>query len=182
MKIAAIVGSLRKDSYNVQLVATMQERYSQQWDIRLVPIADLPHYDQDQEEEPPEEVLRVKRQIAESDGVLIATPEFNWSIPGALKNALDWMSRKDKVLTNKPVMIVGASTGMMGTIRAQLHLRQILSSPGMAARVLPPNGNEVLIAMAEQKFRDGKLQDEATLLFLDQVTDRFAELITTTRW
>ncbi|OXB86659.1 NADPH-dependent FMN reductase [Geobacillus thermocatenulatus] len=178
MNIVALVGSLRKDSYNRKLAEWMRERYKDKFQLDIADIGALPHYNQDDELNPPEVVAAFKRQVANADGVLIVTPEYNWSVPGVLKNALDWLSRVDKVLVNKPVMIAGVSTGMMGTIRAQLHLRQILQSPGLAAKVLPPAGNEVLVNVASQKFDEaGNLVDAATVEFLDQVIGRFIEWV-----
>src|SRR5690606_1025839 len=109
----------------------------------------------------------------------LITAEYNWSIPGVLKNALDWLSRVDKVLIGKPVMVAGATPGMVGTIRAQFHLRDILASPGMNAKLLPPAGNEILISNAAQKFdpQTGKLSDQPTLEFIDGVVDRFIKWI-----
>ncbi|MBX6395831.1 MAG: NAD(P)H-dependent oxidoreductase [Alicyclobacillaceae bacterium] len=178
MKIVAMVGSLRRNSYNLQLVKTMQERYKDKFDLEIADIRSLPHYDQDEENNPPESVRTFKRQIADADGVLIVTPEYNWSIPGVLKNALDWLSRVDRVMINKPVMTAGVSPYMLGTVRAQLHLREILASPGISARVLPPGGNEVLITFAGEKFDEsGRLVDEQTLTFLDGVVDKFIDWI-----
>jgi chromate reductase len=178
MKIVALVGSLRNESYNLQLVKTMQERYKDRFDLEISEIRNLPHYNQDEETNPPQVVITFKRQVADADGVLIVTPEYNWSIPGVLKNALDWLSRVDKVLVGKPVMIAGVSLGLLGTIRAQLHLRQILSSPGLNARVLPPAGTEILINQAEEKFDTaGRLTHEPTLAFLDEVVQKFIEWI-----
>ncbi len=179
MKIAALVGSLRQGSYNKQVVLTMQERYKDKLTIDLLDIGSLPFYNQDEEMNPPQVVRDFKKAIKEADGVIIVTPEFNWSVPGVLKNALDWASRVDKVFAGKPVMTVGASPGMLGTVRAQLHLREILSSPGMQARVLPPGGNEVLISVAHEKFdpETGQLTDEATLAFLDEVVDKFIAFV-----
>jgi chromate reductase len=178
MKIVALVGSLRKDSYNMQLAKTMQERYQADFELSIADIGALPHYNQDDENHPADVVHTFKKQVADADGVLIVTPEFNWSIPGVLKNALDWLSRVDRVMINKPVMIAGVSGGMMGTIRAQLQLRQMLASPGIAARVLPPAGNEVVINFASQKFdASGRLADAATLAFLDEVVKKFIDWI-----
>lgn len=174
MKIIALVGSLRKDSYNLQLVTYLQKKYQGTFQMEIADLQSLPLYNQDDELEPAGSVVNFKQQIAEADGVLIATPEYNWSFPGVLKNALDWLSRVDKVLIDKPVMIVGVSGGLMGTIRAQLQLRQVLQSPGLAARVLPAAGNEVLINFAAQKFdQSGNLTDVPTVEFLDQVVSRF---------
>src|SRR6476620_9777157 len=127
MNIVTIVGSIRKESYNMQLAKTMQERYEGKFNIKIADIRSLPHYDQDEENNPPQAVKEFKEAIANADGVFIITPEYNWSIPGVLKNALDWASRVDKVFIGKPVMTFGATMGTLGTIRAQLHLREILS-------------------------------------------------------
>lgn len=176
MKVVALVGSLRKNSYNLNLVQSIKERYVNKFDLSVADLGALPHYNQDDELNPPESVAAFKKQIAEADAVIIATPEYNWSIPGVLKNALDWASRVDKVLVNKPVLVVGATMGSLGTIRAQLHLREILT--GMQARLLPPSGNEVLVSAVHQKFNEaGQLTDEATLAFLDSVIDKFVAWI-----
>ncbi len=163
----------------MQLARTMQERYRDRLDIEILDIRQLPYYDQDEENHPPETVVQFKRQIADADGVLIITPEYNWSVPGVLKNAIDWASRVDKVFIGKPVMTAGVSPAMLGTVRAQLHLREILASPGVQAKVLPPGGNEVLINFAGQKFDaiTGRLTDPVTLEFLDTVVDKFIAFI-----
>lgn len=177
MNVVAIVGSLRKQSYNMQLARTMQERYEGKLNIEIADIRSLPHFDQDLEYDPPQLVKEFKEAIASADGVIIITPEYNWSVPGVLKNAIDWTSRVDKVFIDKPVMVLGATPGMLGTVRAQLHLREILSAPGIQAKILPPGGNEVLVNFAPQKF-DGqteRLVEEETLSFLDDKVDKFIE-------
>ncbi|WP_342508003.1 NADPH-dependent FMN reductase [Sporosarcina sp. FSL K6-2383] len=173
MKIIALVGSLRKDSFNMQLVKTIEKRYGHLFGIEIADIGSLPHYNQDDEKKPSEVVNQFKQQIAEADAVIISTPEFNWSVPGVLQNALDWTSRVDRPLVGKPVLPMGASQGVLGTVRAQLHLRQVLMSMGVNAKIMPPAGNEIFIGAAGQKFTDGALTDETTLQFLDQVIDRF---------
>lgn len=179
MKLIALVGSLRKESVNLRLATTVRDRYRDKFDLEIVDIRGLPFYNQDKEEDPPAEVQSLKNRISSADGVLIVTPEYNWSIPGVLKNALDWLSRGDKVLIGKPVLTAGASPGMYGTLRGQLHLREILTSPGIQAVTLPPAGNEIAIAQASQKFGEGAvgLTDERTLNHLDLVVDRFLGLI-----
>jgi chromate reductase, NAD(P)H dehydrogenase (quinone) len=179
VNIVAIVGSLRKESYNMQLAKTMQERYKGKMNIQIADIRSLPHFDQDEENNPPQPVKEFKEAIANADGVMIITPEYNWSVPGVLKNALDWASRVDKVFIGKPVMTLGATLGMLGTIRAQMHLREILVSPGIQARILPPGGNEVLIGFANQKFDEetNQLVDEGTLNFLDSKVDSFVDFV-----
>ncbi|MFB5196690.1 NADPH-dependent FMN reductase [Neobacillus sp. KR4-4] len=179
MKIVAIVGSLRKESYNMHLAKTIQVRYENKMEIEIADIRSLPYFDQDEENNPPQSVKEFKEAIASADGVLIITPEFNWSIPGVLKNALDWASRVDKVFIGKPVMALGVTMGQLGTVRAQMHLREILAAPGIQAKILPPGGNEILIGLASQKFDDqtGQLVDEGTLSFLDSKVDTFIDFV-----
>ncbi|MFO7342077.1 MAG: NADPH-dependent FMN reductase [Bacillaceae bacterium] len=178
MKLVGISGSLRKESYNTKLLKTIGERYAESFDLEILSIRELPFYDQDEEADPPDAVKTFKEKVKKADGVIIATPEYNWSIPGALKNALDWLSRGDKVMKDKPVMVVGASTGILGTVRAQIDLRKILGSSGLSARVLPPSTNEFLVTNAHEKFDEsGRLTDEATLQFLDAVVNRFVEFV-----
>lgn len=178
MKIGAISGSLRKDSYNTMLLKTIQERYEDKFELEILDISQLPLFNQDDELDPPENVKEFKEKVMSFDAMIIATPEYNWSVPGVLKNSLDWLSRGKRALVDKPVMIVGASIGIMGTIRAQLDLRRILSSPGMSARVLPPASSEFLVTTAQNKFdENGKLTDEATLQHLDKVIDHFMDFI-----
>ncbi|MBY0095669.1 NADPH-dependent FMN reductase [Mesobacillus maritimus] len=179
MNIVTLVGSLRKESLNMQLFKTMEERYQGKLNLTLADIASLPFFDQDEENIPPQVVKEFKEAISKADGVMIITPEYNWSVPGVLKNALDWASRVDKVFVGKPVMALGATPGMLGTVRAQMHLREILSSPGIQAKILPPGGNEVLVGMATQKFdqQSGRLIDEGTLSFLDSKVEAFVDFI-----
>lgn len=179
MNIVVIVGSLRKESYNMQLAKTMQERYKENLNIQIADIRSLPHFDQDEENNPPKPVKEFKEAISNADGVMIITPEYNWSVSGVLKNALDWASRVDKVFIGKPVMTLGATMGMLGTVRAQMHLREILASPGIQAKILPPGGNEVLIGFANQKFDEqtNQLVDEGTLNFLDSKVDAFVDFV-----
>ncbi|MBS4195545.1 NADPH-dependent FMN reductase [Lederbergia citri] len=183
MNIFTIVGSIRKESYNMQLAKTMQERYKDNLNIEIADIRSLPFFDQDEEHNPPQVVKDFKKAVANADGVIIITPEYNWSVPGVLKNAIDWTSRVKRVFLGKPVMPLGVSTGMLGTVRAQLHLREILSAPGIQAKVLPPGGNEVLVNFAAQKFDEetGLLVDETTISFLDDKVDKFIEMIKTSK-
>lgn len=176
MKIVAIVGSIRKESFNKKLAAFIQSQYEKQVDIEILPIEKFPMYNQDKEQNPMSIVRDTKQKISESDGILIVTPEYNHSVPGVLKNAIDWFSRVDKVMVNKPVMIAGGSTGILGTARAQMHLRQILNSPGVSALTLP--GNEVFIAGIHQKIDEtGKVIDESTIQILDKAINNFVDWI-----
>lgn len=179
MNIVTLVGSLRKNSFNMQVAKTMQERYKDKLNMQIADIGALPHFNQDDELDPPQVVKDFKASIANADGVIIITPEYNWSVPGVLKNALDWTSRAEKVLIGKKVMTLGATPGMLGTIRAQLHLRDILVAPGIQAEILPPGANEILINFASQKIDEqtGQLVDETTLSFLDGKVDAFVEFM-----
>ncbi|HWO74524.1 MAG TPA: NADPH-dependent FMN reductase [Bacillus sp. (in: firmicutes)] len=174
MKIAAMVGSNRKESYNKRLARYMQNRYADKMEIEILPIDQLPMYNQDDEMDPPAIVKDLREQILNSDGLLFVTPEYNHSVPALLKNAIDWFSRVEKVMVKKPAMIVGASGGILGTARAQMHLRQILNSPGVSALTLP--GNEVLIGTVQEKIDEsGNLIHEPTVQFLDQVVTNFMD-------
>ncbi|MEW8974135.1 MAG: NADPH-dependent FMN reductase [Tissierellaceae bacterium] len=174
MKIVAIVGSIRRESYNKKIVEFMKERYKDKMDIEILPIEELPMYNEDIELSPPSSVKEIKDKIKSSDGILIATPEYNHSIPGVLKNALDWFSRVDYVMMDKPSMVIGASQGGFGTNRAQMHLRQILNSGIIGTINLPRN--ELFISKVQDKVDEsGKLIDESTIRHLDKVVDNFIE-------
>ncbi|MEH7225417.1 NADPH-dependent FMN reductase [Bacillus sp. JJ1566] len=179
MNIVTLVGSLRKNSFNMQVAKTMQERYKEKLNMQIADIGALPHFNQDDELDPPQVVKEFKASIAKADGVVIITPEYNWSVPGVLKNALDWTSRVEQVFIGKPVMTLGATPGMMGTLRAQLHLRDILVAPGIQANILPPGANEILINFASQKIDEqtGQLVDETTLGFLDSKVEAFVDFV-----
>ncbi|MBU5211703.1 NADPH-dependent FMN reductase [Heyndrickxia oleronia] len=172
MKIVAIVGSIRKESYNLKLAKYIQTRYAERFDLEILNIKDLPHYDQDIEMNPPEVVTEFKGKVAEADAVLWVTPEFNYSIPGVLKNAIDWLSRVEKVMIGKPSWIMGATMGALGTVRAQQHLRDILFCPGVGSPLLP--GNEVYVGAVHEKIDEsGNLTHEPTVKFIDLVVDNF---------
>lgn len=176
MRIIGISGSLRKDSYNTLLLRHIEQHYRSLFKLDIIPLDQLPLFNQDDERDPPEIVKNFKTNIKQCDRLIIATPEYNWSVPGVLKNSLDWLSRGDCPMIGKPTMIIGASTGMMGTIRAQIDLRKILSSPGLAAHVLPPSLNEFVLTNASEKFdAHGQLMDESTIKRLDDIIKRFLE-------
>lgn len=172
MKVAAIVGSIRKDSYNKKLARYIQKRYSDRFELDILDVRSLPFYDQDIENDPSEAVSEFKRRISEADAVLWVVPEYNGTIPGVLGNAIDWLSRVDKVMNGKPSWIVGASMGQLGTVKAQLHLRDILFSMGISSPLLP--GNEVYVGAVHEKIdAEGNLIHEPTVKFLDSVVDNF---------
>lgn len=172
MKIVGIIGSLRKESYNRKIANFMKERYKGKLDIEILELNNLVLFNEDIEDNPPEEVKEFKMKIKNSQGILFVSPEYNYSIPGALKNALDWCSRSERVMVNKPTFIVGASTGSVGTARCQIDLRKVLNSSGVAALNLP--GNIVLIDKVQEKFNEsGDFIDERTIKYLDKVVDNY---------
>jgi chromate reductase len=167
--ILGISGSLRRDSHNTNLLLAAAEAASPDVELELYEGLELvPPYNEDDDVEPrPEAVARLKWAIAEADGVLFSTPEYNASIPGQLKNAIDWVSRPvaTNPLRNKPVAVVGASTGAFGAVWAQAELRKVLSSLG--ARVLD---HEIPVGHAHTKFDGGLLIDE-------EIRERLAEAV-----
>jgi len=172
LDILGISGSLRAKSYNTMLLRAAMELAPPGMTIRPASI-DLPLYNEDVREQGyPPQVRRLRSQIAEADGVLIATPEYNTSVPGVLKNAIDWVSRApDAPFDGKPVAIMGASTGRFGTVRSQNHLRQALLS--MNAVVL--NKPAVLVSGAAGQFDDsGRLADASTRAHVAKLLEAFA--------
>jgi chromate reductase len=145
--------------------------------IETVELGELPFYNADVEAEgDPPAVRRFKASLREADGLLIATPEYNDGIPGVLTTAIDWGSRLPgrAPLTGKPVALMGASPSQIGTARAQLHLRQLLSH--VQARVLPPP--ELLVASAHERFdADLRLTHEGTRRVMAQLLQRFSRWI-----
>lgn len=128
MNIIAISGSLRKDSFNTALLRNLQGLAPAGMEISITDISALPLYDQDAEAAFPEAAQVLKDAIAKADGIIIATPEYNRSIPGVLKNAIDWASRPygQNSFSRKPVLVAGVSVGKIGTAVAQSHLKQIM--------------------------------------------------------
>jgi chromate reductase len=176
-RIVAFAGSLRRRSFNRALIRAAAELAPSGLLIETIEIGGLPLYDADLEAagDPPP-VTAFKEAVHRADGLLIATPEHNDGLPGALTNALDWASRLPgrAPMTGKPVAVMGASPSQVGTARAQLHLRQVLAH--IQARVLPPP--ELLVGSAHQRF-DGELRlaDEATRRVLADLLLRFERWI-----
>ncbi|MCZ8532376.1 NADPH-dependent FMN reductase [Psychrobacillus psychrodurans] len=174
IKVAAIIGSNRKGSYNLKLVEYIKKRYSEQLNIQIVSINDVEMFSADIEENPPKGAMEFKMKVRNAEAVLFAVPEYNFSIPGALKNAIDWMSRGGHDLKDKPTFIVGSSMGVLGSVRAQMHLREIISNPTLQPKLLP--GNEVYIGAIHTKINEqNEITDQATSDFLDQVVNNFVE-------
>lgn len=163
LKILALSGSLRTGSYNRKLLQIAkkiaQEEGAQVQEIDLRELA-LPPYDGDIETQgAPESVKKWKNAIEACDILLICTPEYNWSVPGVLKNAIDWASRLGNSFSGKTAAIMGASNGKLGTVRAQLHLRQIFQTLGVMLLPSP----QILVSYNEEAFTDaGELKDPKT--------------------
>ena len=157
-------GSLRQGSYSNAILATMREKFAGRADLRLYDLAPIPAYNQDFEgDKRPPEVKRMLADIAAADGLVMCAPEFNHSIPGVLKNAIDWASRPAfaSVLAYKPVAIMATSRGPLGGARCLEHMKVALDS--CLSRVTL--AREVIISAAESKIRDGRLVDETSLGF-----------------
>jgi chromate reductase len=160
VRILGIPGSLRRGSYNRAALRVAQQLAPEDATIEIFELYSIPPFNQDDEQRPPAKVVELKRRIKESDAVLFVTPEYNYSIPGVLKNAIDWAARPygDSAWTDKPVAIMGASVGKIGTARAQYHLRQVFVFLDMHALNQP----EVMIGNAAEQFdAQGNLKDEA---------------------
>ncbi|WP_226664638.1 NADPH-dependent FMN reductase [Microbulbifer aggregans] len=160
IKILGICGSLRKDSFNRAALHTAAELTGEQAQISFAELAQIPLYDQDlKDKRVPDSVELLSRQVLDAEAILFATPEYNYSVPGVLKNAIDWLSRLDpQPFAGKPVAVMSASMSLFGGARAQYHLRQIMIY--LDAHFI--NKPEVMIASAHKKFENGQLNDEDT--------------------
>lgn len=174
VRLLGIAGSLRKGSYNRAALRAAVGLVPPSSTLEIFDLDGIPPFDQDHENEPPQRVQEFKRKIAEADGILIVTPEYNYSVPGVLKNAIDWASRpyEDNAWNGKPVGIMGASIGMLGTGRAQYHLRQMF----VFLNMFPLNQPEVMIAQAAEKFDEhGNLKDAKTTQKIKELLEALVE-------
>ena len=170
ISIFGFAGSLRKGSYNRALLRAAAELMPAEAQLETFDLTEIPPFNQDFEKQPPPVVKEFKAKIKSADALLIATPEHNYSIPGVLKNAIDWASRPygDNSFDGKPVAIMSASTGMLGGARAQYHLRQTFVFLDMH----PINKPEVIVTFAPQKIDEqGKLIDETTRKLIGQLLE-----------
>jgi chromate reductase, NAD(P)H dehydrogenase (quinone) len=161
ISILGFAGSLRKGSFNKAILRAAVELLPDEAELDIFDLEGIPPFNQDMESQMPERVKEFKEKIRAADAILIATPEYNYSVPGVLKNAIDWASRPygDNVFSGKPLALMGASIGMLGTARAQYHLRQTL----VFLNVYPLNQPEIMIPFVEQKIdKNGNLADEKT--------------------
>jgi chromate reductase len=161
IRILGIAGSLRRESYNRAALRAAAQLVPRDASLDIVELDGIPGFNQDDEKNPPAKILELKNRIREADAILIVTPEYNYSVPGVLKDAIDWVSRPygDNAWTGKPVAIMGASIGTIGTARAQYHLRQMF----VFLNMFPINQPEVMIGNAAERFDgEGNLTDETT--------------------
>ena len=168
VKILGIAGSLRKTSYNKGALRAAQQLCPEGATLETFDLEGIPVFNEDEDRNPPPRVTEFKQKIRAADAILICTPEYNYSIPGPLKNAIDWASRPygDNAWVGKPVAIMGASIGALGTARAQYHLRQSFVFLNMEA----VNQPEVMIGNAAQRFDvQGNLTDEQSKKLIAQL-------------
>lgn len=169
-RVLAFAGSLRKDSYNKALINTAKEVAPEYIEVEVFDLEGIPLYNQDEEYRAPERVKLFKQKLDEADAILIATPEYNRSIPGVLKNAIDWASRPygKNSFNDKPVATMGATGGgIVGTSAAQLHLRQIFSFLNMH----PLEERPLYITGASEKISGGRVVDEQTRELIKTLLD-----------
>jgi len=177
MVILGVAGSLRRQSFNRALLRAAQELAPEGSRIETFELDGIPSFNQDEEQNPPAKVVELKQRIRSADAILFVTPEYNYSVPGVLKNAIDWASRPygDSAWNGKPVAVMGASVGTLGTGRAQYHLRQMFVFLNMYA----VNQPEVMVANAHKHFDgQGKLTDETAKKLIRQLLE---ELMNWTR-
>jgi chromate reductase len=175
-KVAVLVGSTRPNSSNLQFARAIEKLAVGRLQFDYVDLASLPFYDDTLWNDPPESVLKLKQQVVDADAVLFVTPEYNRSIPGILKNAIDWPSRPygQSVWDGKPGAIVGATTGQVGTAAAQAHLRSIAVVLGIALMGRPEVYQTLKPGMIDEDYL---ITDERTREFLRKWVDAFVAWI-----
>jgi chromate reductase len=160
-RILGFVGSLRKGSYNKALMRAALELLPENVELEVFDLSEIPPFNQDDERQPPQAVREFKAKVRAADAILIASPEYNYSVPGVLKNAIDWASRPygDNAFEGKPVAVMSASIGSLGGARAQYHLRQSF----VYLNMYPINRPEVMMPFAQDNVdADGNVTNEQT--------------------
>ncbi len=176
INILGIAGSLRRGSYNRAILEEARKNVPPEAEMEVFDLEGLPFFSQDLENSPAERVKEFKSKIRGADGILIATPEYNYSVPGVLKNAIDVASRPygDNAWQGKPVAVMGASIGMIGTARAQYHLRQSF----VFLNMIPMNMPEVMVPFAQDKIdANGQLHDQPTRQKIKELVSAFVDWI-----
>ncbi|HBN82654.1 MAG TPA: NADPH-dependent FMN reductase [Clostridiales bacterium] len=174
IRIVGLTGSLRRDSYNKASLRAAKKLLPENTVLELIDLSDIPFFNEDVEKEGlPEPVVKLKEELNKADALLISTPEYNYSIPPVLKNALDWVSRgEDLPLYGKPLAIMSASMSALGGARVQYHLRQVC----VCLNLLPLNRPEVFITAAHTKFdENGNLTDETTKKLIKKLLSALVE-------
>ncbi|MGE5445166.1 MAG: NADPH-dependent FMN reductase [Ignavibacteriales bacterium] len=177
VNVLGIAGSLRRASYNRATLRAAQLLAPDDMRLEIFELDGIPGFNQDDEQHPPAKVVELKARVRAADAILFVTPEYNYSIPGVLKNAIDWASRPygDNAWNDKSVAVMGASIGMLGSARAQYHLRQVF----VFLNMYPLNQPEVMIANAGEKFdAAGNLIDQKAKDLIQQLLQN---LVTWTR-
>lgn len=176
MKILAFVGTNADFSYNRLLLRFMKKHFKQMADIEIYEVGKLPPFSVDTPLSEQTEVWKLKQKVKEADGLVFSTPEYDHGIPAVLKSAIEWLSYKTKVLSEKPAMIVGVAYGRQASARSQVQMRQILISPDCNTNLIP--GNEVLIGNVRDTFaKDGRLVDQEAIDNLEKCFEHFIEYI-----
>jgi len=174
VRILGIAGSLRRQSYNRATLRAATQLVPEDASIDIFELDGIPGFNQDEEQNPPAKVTELKSRIRAADAILIVTPEYNYSVSGVLKNAIDWASRPygDSAWNGKPAAIMGASIGTVGTARAQYHLRQMM----VFLNMFPVNQPEVMIGNASERFdAQGNLSHEPTKEFIRQLLQNLVD-------
>ncbi len=176
-KIGVIVGSLRKDSFNKKLATGLCKLAPKEFEFKFLNISDLPLYNQDEDANQPASVKRFKSEIKDSNGIMFVTAEYNRSIPGVLKNAIDHASRPygESAWQGKPAGVIGTSVGTIGTAMAQQHLRNVLSYLDMPTMGQP----EAFLQVREGMFNENGDIGEASKAFLQAWMDSFVKWVKT---
>ena len=176
MKILAFVGTNADFSYNRLLLRFMKKHFKQMADIEIYEVGKLPPFSVDTPLSEQTEVWKLKQKVKEADGLVFSTPEYDHGIPAVLKSAIEWLSYKTKVLSEKPAMIVGVAYGRQASARSQVQMRQILISPDCNTNLIP--GSEVLIGNVRDTFaKDGRLVDQEAIDNLEKCFEHFIEYI-----
>jgi chromate reductase len=179
IQLIGFSGSLRKGSYNTMLLKAALQLLPTDVSLKIISIEDIPLYNADLDlpaaKQRPQPVEDFRKILTDAEGILVASPEYNYSIPGGLKNAIDWASRgEDSPLLRKPIAVIGATSGLWGTTRMQLAFQNIFLYLDMKPVFKP----EVLVAQAEKKFdKDGNLIDEMAKKLLKQKLEALKEII-----
>ncbi|KTD37401.1 NADPH-dependent FMN reductase domain protein [Legionella moravica] len=176
LTVKVIIGSLRNESFNKKLVLALDKLNHPKLQFKILDLHQIPLYNQDIELNPPQSVIDLKNEVAHADGILIATPEYNRSIPGVLKNIIDWGSRPygANSWANKPVAIIGTSPGVIGTAVAQSHLRSILVGIDMFVMGQP----EVYLMYKEDLIDEHyNITNESTKNYLQKFLDTFSNWV-----